>query len=318
MHSRQVVKILKELAQELQFELQFFCDEWVIQLKKNNITSYIFGYDWEINATTAQQLAKDKAACFAILQQCGVEAIPHQLFLGAGMWEYSTNSHSTTSWESLHNYAKKYDYQIVVKNNGGTGGNEVFKINTPQELELQAQKLFAKYQKVCASPFYEIHTEYRAIVFKNEILAIYAKQKPFVTGNGKHTILQLILQQNIEYNLIYADNPNLNFNSVPANDSVVYLTWKHNLAQGATPLLLNSNHTAYAVLSALALQAAQAIGIQFASVDIATYAVPQQHAVMEINGGIMLEKFAQYNKNYYIIAKNIYKKAVINALKLII
>ena len=58
----------------------------------------------------------------------------------------------------------------------------------------------------------------------------------------------------------------------------------------------------------LARQAAEAIGITFATVDIVID--KQQPLVMEINSGVVTDIFASQSIQNYEIAKDIYKKAI--------
>jgi glutathione synthase/RimK-type ligase-like ATP-grasp enzyme len=62
--------------------------------------------------------------------------------------------------------------------------------------------------------------------------------------------------------------------------------WRHNLEFGAQPILLEQGQT-YDACVALAVKAAQAIGIRFASADLVR--VGQAWKVLEINSGVMME-----------------------------
>jgi len=62
--------------------------------------------------------------------------------------------------------------------------------------------------------------------------------------------------------------------------------WRHNLDFGARPILLNQGEAREACV-AMAIQAVNAIGIRFASIDIVRVAGSWQ--VLEINSGVMME-----------------------------
>jgi glutathione synthase/RimK-type ligase-like ATP-grasp enzyme len=62
--------------------------------------------------------------------------------------------------------------------------------------------------------------------------------------------------------------------------------WRHNLDFGARPILLGQGEAREACI-AMARQAAEAIGIRFASIDIVRVAGSWQ--VLEINSGVMME-----------------------------
>jgi glutathione synthase/RimK-type ligase-like ATP-grasp enzyme len=68
--------------------------------------------------------------------------------------------------------------------------------------------------------------------------------------------------------------------------------WRHNLDLGARPVLLPPGE-ARAACVALAVEAAQAIGIRFASVDIVRASDAWQ--VLEINSGVMMEALGRHH-----------------------
>jgi glutathione synthase/RimK-type ligase-like ATP-grasp enzyme len=68
--------------------------------------------------------------------------------------------------------------------------------------------------------------------------------------------------------------------------------WRHNLDFGARPLLLEQGETREACI-AIAVRAANAIGIRFASIDIVRVAGRWQ--VLEINSGVMMEVLGKHH-----------------------
>ncbi len=68
--------------------------------------------------------------------------------------------------------------------------------------------------------------------------------------------------------------------------------WRHNLDLGARPVLLPPG-AAHDACVALAIRAAQAIGIRFASVDIVR--VDGEWRVLEINSGVMMETLGRHH-----------------------
>jgi glutathione synthase/RimK-type ligase-like ATP-grasp enzyme len=64
------------------------------------------------------------------------------------------------------------------------------------------------------------------------------------------------------------------------------LSWRHNLDAGARPVLLEQSEVRDACV-AIAVRAAKAIGIRFASVDVVS--VGGAFKILEINSGVMME-----------------------------
>ena len=81
--------------------------------------------------------------------------------------------------------------------------------------------------------------------------------------------------------------------------------WRHNLKLGATPHVVDDPAAV-----ALAQRAMTALGGRIASVDIAE--TPDSYQIMEINGGITLDRFSAHSPEYRTTAVEIYA-AIIDA-----
>jgi glutathione synthase/RimK-type ligase-like ATP-grasp enzyme len=315
---RTLVKVIKELSSELKFEVQFLSEDWIICLTKGDKVHYIYGYEWGINPATAQLIAKDKTAMYEILAQNQIKAIEHKLFFNYNVQSKYTGQNGC--WFDIMDYVNSHksenDYKIVCKPNKGTGGNDIFKISNQIELESAVQKMFSKYRDLCLCPFYSIDNEYRAIFLNGEILLLYRKERPFVTGNGKDNLYTLIINKYKDKGIDYLENWANDLELVLSNGEKKIVSWKHNLGDGAKAII-EEDESREKELSNLVKQVADTVDIKFASIDIAV--VGGEYYVMEVNSGIMIENFAtqeadaQYN--YYEITKNIYKKALMYLFK---
>jgi len=77
--------------------------------------------------------------------------------------------------------------------------------------------------------------------------------------------------------------------------------WRHNLDFGARPILLEPGETRESCV-AIAVRAAQAIGIRFASVDVVR--VAGEWKVLEINSGVMMEALGRLHPELVYAAYN--------------
>ena len=307
------VKIINELSKEMGFTVQFLSEDWITVLCKENITHYIYGYDWGLNPSSAQLIAKDKTAAYEILKLNNIKAIEHKLFFNYGIQANYTGQNGC--WEEIIEYAEKNkkgkDYKLICKPNKGTGGNDVYRITSRLELENTVHKMFSKYNDLCLSPYYKIENEYRLIFLNGDALLYFQKERPFIKGNGKETIAELLIKKYGSKGILYLDNlPYSLTEIVPINEKRI-VSWKHNLGGGAKAQLIEDQQTKNN-LKELALNCAKVLGIKFASIDIVL--VKGEYYIMEVNSGIMLENFASQDNegayNYYEIAKDIYKKAI--------
>ncbi len=307
---RALVSLLREIAAEKGLQLTTFSQDWILRLQKGSVSRHIFGYNFEINSATAEQLAGDKSAISDLLENIGLAHVDHHLFLHPQLAGYvSPNG----NWPEILAYVEDIGYPLVCKPNVGTGGEDVDRIDNGAELEQSVLALFQKHRAICLSPFLEIEQEYRVLMLDDECELIYAKRRPHVVGDGQSSVLELIeklhlsgiLSQELAGQAIEQHRGELKH--VPAAGQEVVISWKHNLGEGAAPQLVPGGPL-HDQLVKLARAAQQAIGIRFASIDIVD--VANELLVLEINSGVMMEYFVRHFADGRAKAKAIYAKAV--------
>lgn len=312
---RNFIKIIKEICAEEHIQAEFISHEWIVRLTKNGQVRHIFGYNFELNSSTSQMIAQDKAATMEILGMNQVPSVEHTLFLGP---KYHNYFDGAGNWPAILAYAEQHDFNLICKPSRGTGGNNVFRISNQRELEEAVHDLFKSYMSICLSPFLQIENEYRVLLLDGQVQVIYSKQIDSLTGDGSSTVLELINRRLLETGTSSFDVSNLELTgrsalSIPAAGEAVKLNWKHNLAFGARPEIVAPG-TMHDALAKLANQAADAIRIRFASVDIVE--VDGEFFVLEINSGVMGEAFSRNSTAAYEIAKNAYRSAIEAMFKL--
>ncbi|MCR5793596.1 MAG: hypothetical protein K6G65_10535 [Lachnospiraceae bacterium] len=298
------VKLLKEIWEEEGIAYTALSDGWVFQLEKNDKTAYIFGYQFGLNKASAAQLCNDKCTTSEVLALAGIPHIPHYCFLTCLDMRYADPK---GNWEKLISLFEQHK-TLVCKDNNGTGGDSVYLAHNRLEFENIIQRLMATTPAVAVSPYVSIREEYRLIVLDGTIRLVYSKERQFVLGDGKQTLRHLIAAA-YSNGAIHAF-PKISdskLSKVLEPGEKFYLNWKHNLGQGATPMIVKDADM-IEKLSALALSAVSKVGIRFASVDIVD--TEEGLKVMEINCGVMMEYLSGENASYRKIAKGIYKDAL--------
>lgn len=303
------IQIMKQLSNELHFSLEFLSYDWIIRVRHKELVRHIIGYDWELNSSTAQLIAKDKSACYELLKSNQISSVEHKLFLSPHFQSYISGR---GNWLSLIKYAETNQYPLICKSNMGTGGNEVFKVTNQVELEHYVHLLFSKHRGICLSPFYDIKNEYRVILLFGEAYLVYVKQKPYITGDGINTVVELINKNYNVLSLADFELHNIDLEKILPLGKKLELGWKHNLAKGSQAIIID-DVSLKEKLVAFAINAAKAINITFASVDIVE--VGDQLLIMEINSGIMMENFAQQSEKTFHLAKEIYKSALVKMME---
>ncbi len=307
---RSIVKIIKEICSENKILYKTFSYDWIFYLSKNGKTTHIFGYQFENNSATSQLICSDKCATSDVLRFNNIPAVNHIFFMSPTNIKY-IGTHG--NWKKLLGLLSKHG-KLVCKPNEGSGGEGVHLVSNQFELENAAYKIFRHSRSMAVCPFYKIESEFRVIVFNNSIKLLYSKNIPYIMGDGKATIRQLIIKYTQEHtDYIYDFNIPEDDNLIVLNNSErYYLNWKHNLGQGAKPIIVDDKNIVEN-LSDLALRASSAVNIKFASVDIIK--TNDIFLVLEINSGIMMENFSQTSSANYQIAKGIYKEAIESMLR---
>ena len=299
-------KILDEICVEKNISQNDISFGWITELKKNNVAKHIIGYQFDLNSAISYNIAGDKFATYEVLKSNDVPTIEHRMiFNPQTRSKYYKNKFLNEAKELL----KQNGNEIVIKANDSCKGKDVFICMSDIEIEHIVEKLFEeKNDTLSACPYIDIEYEYRALFLCGEILYIYKKKKPYVIGDGKSTLKELIVQKFTENNNIDFCR-NLDFSMIPNENEEVTISWKHNLSSGAEPIIIDENDEFIDKVREIAIKAGNAINIKFASVDIAV-TKNKEIFVMEINGSVCMNKFTEIIPDGYKIAKSIYSKAI--------
>jgi len=313
---RSLTELVKEICAEREIHLDAFSSDWIFRLEKDGHVGHIFGYDFSLNNATAQMIAKDKAATSQLLELSNIPAVPHSLFHGPQLTGYVPMN---GNWRDILDLFCLHKEDVVCKRNEGTGGADVIRARTVNELELAVHRILQKSRSLCISPYLPIETEFRTIVLNKRCELAYSKERPSLWGDGHSTLHELALaflasQQDstLGWNVILESIQGSDTTQVLTEGELFQLNWRHNLGQGSQAHLLNASDEETARVVDLALSAANAININFASIDVVKTRGELQ--VLEINSGIMMESLARQGGRDY--AKRIYDKALCLTLEI--
>jgi glutathione synthase/RimK-type ligase-like ATP-grasp enzyme len=226
------------------------------------------------------------------------------------------------NWAAMLDYFHRHGDDVVCKPNEGTGGRDVWRTRTLVELEAAVHRIFARTRALCLSPFHAIDAEYRVYVFRDVARIVYAKERPRAVGDGRSTLLELVLADPALAPALAARMGasgearagELDLARVPAAGEAVLLNWRHNLGQGGSPRLLDEADPRVPRLVELARNAARTLGIELAAVDVVD--AGGELKVLEVNCGIMMESFARSSAENRARAKSFYEAIVTAAVGL--
>lgn len=303
---RQLEKILKLYCKETGADYISGADGWINTIKKGDLKTFVIGYKFDLNNATSSQLCDDKAALSGILKMFNIPCVEH-LFIE------SPNGYNRTEAEikELFNQMLKTYDELVLKPNIGSGGRNVFRCKTVEECYELVEKLLSPRRSLCVCEFEKIKEEYRAIFLDGKIKLVYKKLRPSVVGDGFSNLESLISQQ-IDKSI--ETDATLNLKIVPLKNERVFVSWKHNLGLGAVADV-NIEKQKVEQLELLAQKVAKAINITFASIDIIE-TESNELKVLEVNSGVMMEKFSKMNDENFEKAKQIYFEALNKTLNI--
>ena len=287
------VQAIKTYCAEHGHTVDVRADGWLIVMQEGARRKLAFAYDLGLNSAVAHRIANDKSATSDVLALSGISSVPHTLFLNP---ELNAFMPPRGSWEAMLALLQQYSDGLVVKPNEGTSGKSVFWVTSKPALELAVKRIFSTQTALAVSPYLDIEDEVRVVVLDCQPLVVYAKDRPAVTGDGRHSLLELALEsvpaarRSIVLPGLFADLDRSALDGiVPAGERRV-LNWRHNLESGAEPVLLQDGEIRDTCV-ALAARAAEAIGIRFASVDVVHANGSWQ--VLEVNSGVMMEALSR-------------------------
>jgi D-alanine-D-alanine ligase-like ATP-grasp enzyme len=287
------VEALKRYCARHAIDIEVRSQGWLIVMHRDQKRHFAFGYDIGLNSAMAHRIANDKAAAAEVLQLSGVPSIPHHIFLSP---QLNARVAGPGSSDGMLRLLSEHAGGIVVKPNEGSSGRSVFLVRTRPQLELAASTIFSSHPSLAISPYVEVEQEVRLVMLDGRALAVYAKQRPTVTGDGQRSLLELALaatpieRRSVVLPALMQSTERSELDAVLPAGETRLLNWRHNLDAGAEPVLLEDGEAREACVQ-IAIRAAAAIDIRFASVDLVR--VAGSWRVLEINSGVMMESLGR-------------------------
>ena len=295
-------QIIENICRENNIDITFLSDKYVMVLKKDNKIRYITGYKFDLNNQGLASVADDKYAMYELLKHHNFNITEYKLIF------------RRTNFDVCKQYFLNNNKHIVVKQTDGTCGNYVYQIFDEITLEKIINKLLEFNSTITLSPFYDIKNEYRCIVVNKKIKYSYKKIKPIITGDGIHTIKELLELFNPYFfnksNAFF--NKNYDINEVLQKDKTIEYGWMFNLSKGAKIGEIVKERQIF--VNELAEKIANTLDISLASIDI----IEDQNGnfmVIEINSGIMMNNLIKQLPDGADIAKEIYTEAILSMFK---
>lgn len=306
MEERTFHVLMRELCTEMGIELKKLSYDWILQLTKDGKVRHITGNRFDINPEAGGDIACDKYATYEVLKSQNVPVVKHVMVFNPAMRRKYIGDEGV-SLTVVSEFLKHGC--LVVKPNNGCEGIGVSLCRTLGETEMAIQRLFKSHGSISICPFYDIKTEYRTFYLNGEVRLIYGETKPFVIGDGKSTMQELIGRLNLPDKGVVQDNlSTVDLTYVPSYQEKIEISWKHNLSGGAKPVVLEKSEL-YNKIEQIAIQAGKAMNMNFATIDVIQTANDELY-VLEVNSGVCATIFIEAVDGGYETIKEIYRDSL--------
>lgn len=148
------------------------------------------------NPKFAEQLADDKAVTKRFLKKFGFRVIKGKIFYISNPYPGATEILEKNSVKAAHVYAKTIGYPVFVKPNSGSRGTNARIIFNQAGLKRHIKHLRSEKVASFLIEKFTVRPEYRIFVVGGKVQFMYRKQRITITGTGKHTIQELLAEQN--------------------------------------------------------------------------------------------------------------------------
>ncbi len=287
-------RAIYEICEEENILLTTFSKDWIFRLEKDNKHTFITGFKFPNNNLATADICNDKVALFEVLSNLNVPCVAHfPVFLV----DYPEIKDSYFS-ELLEKHGT-----LLVKDNRGSCGKNIYKCNDVKTIRESLEKLFLSEYLVAISPFIDIEVEYRLIMLNGELQVVYGKRIKEVLGDGVKTIRDLCSDRDIETKFLEESF----LDTVLEKDQTMKLDFQHNLSRYGEYFELEDEAIKKHILG-MAKTVVHNLGINFASVDIVK--TDGTYKVLEVNSGVMMENYGKDGN--YAISKEVYRKAILS------
>lgn len=306
MYPKDYLEIIHEICKKHSICITSYEKTSIFCLSYNNKRHFIWSRRFDLNSAISSRLADNKYETYVVLHSCNIPAIEcHKMFrIGTEEYDYKPDSNFYICNNLLEQHGA-----IVIKPNNSYEGKDVYRCFTMKDIEIALYTIYSNYKFIVATPYINAINEYRTFFLNGEILLIYKKKLPYIIADGKSSLIELLNKNSYDFNMI--DKQLYKYlNHIFPSGERIQLSWKFNLTQGATCQIIEKSDLC-SELQDLAIKAANAIGISFATIDIIEEGNGNL-SILEINAGVAMDQFIQQIPMGRHIATEIYEKAILS------
>ncbi len=305
-----LIELCAEIGAELTLEPEF--GRAGIITFAHGGTSVFKGTNFGLNPSSAAQIAQDKDFCGKFLAMAGLPCPESQVVFAPKCVEKWRAKNPDLAagldpFADALSAAARWGFPLFVKPNEGAEGEGVNLVHSEADLKSQLDTLYQEHDRVLIQKP-AAGEDFRLVVLDGELMLAYQRRPLSVTGNGHHTLQELLAQKTDQLHqkgrqavaqdhdqrlTAYLAGQGLTLSHCPAPGETVQLMANANLSTGGD--VIDMTHEVHSCYSELAQKAASAIGLRFAGVDIMSAALDVEDpacTVLEVNAAPGLNNFA--------------------------
>lgn len=198
------IQILKKAAKKNGYNFGFVDQPYSEAIYVTNGEKYFIARSkskygmYPTNPKFAEQLADDKDTTKRFLKKFGFRVIKGKIFHISNPGLSSKSIKERDSVMSSFKYAEKIGYPVFVKPNSGSRGANARIIFNKTGLKKHIENLKKDSVVSFLIEKFTVRPEYRIFVVNGRVQFMYRKQRVTITGTGKHTIQELLDEQNFQ------------------------------------------------------------------------------------------------------------------------
>lgn len=251
--------------------VQWFPDLYTFRIEHEGQSVFFYHMHNPLNTASSAQLANDKHLTNAILGRADLP-VSRSTMVTKKQFVKEDYDISTLS------------FPLVVKpvSDSCSGWGVVVNIQNDDELQGVLKTSFETFPRVLVEEYFEAPKEYRVLILDGKVIAAIERIRAYVTGDGQHSIQELIDQKNTKrsaaqhislgkiplndelYQLLQQEH--LEIDSILEDGRIVYLQRAANAGRGGEFADVTDEITADN--EALCVQATDELGLRFAGLDI--------------------------------------------------
>jgi D-alanine-D-alanine ligase-like ATP-grasp enzyme len=254
------------------------------------------GSPYALNDANAASLARDKSFCAEALRGANLPVLPGQLFFVTKRWADMRSPGREP--EAARAFATTAQYPIFCKPISASNGLHAEVIADAEGFDDYMQRVAREHFAILAQPYVR-GAEHRVFVLEGRALFSYRKRQPNVIGDGESTLHQLIEQSALASRTRARDEAGtvLPLDTIPRRGAVVELEGPANRSAGGVSSDLMDG--APSALAKLAVEAAAALGLRLAGIDVFDVSPTgdlSQLTIIEVNSNPMIATLEDHSR----------------------